>query len=93
MNSHRVKVLNRTDDYNIVLRVAHHLQFKLLPSDNRFLKEHLVYGRLIEPLFHKFHKVLFVIDNVTTGAAKGKGRPDYYGELYPVADIKRLFHG
>ena len=44
VHSHRVNVLDRAHNDEIVGRVAHDLKFELLPPDDRFLDEDLVYG-------------------------------------------------
>ena len=45
MDAHRVEVLDGADDDDVVRLVAHHLQFVLLPADERLLDEDLAIGR------------------------------------------------
>ena len=41
MNAHRVEVLDRADDHDVVATIADHLQLELVPADERLLDEHL----------------------------------------------------
>ena len=41
VDAHRVDVLDGADDDHVVLVVAHHLEFELLPADHRLLEQHL----------------------------------------------------
>ena len=41
VDAHRVEVLDRADDDDVVVAVAHHLQLVLLPPDHALLDEHL----------------------------------------------------
>ena len=70
MNAHRVKVFNRTNDYNVVLAVTHNLKLILFPADNRFLNKNLssrakakAPGDVLLELFH-------VISDVSAHAAQ-----------------------
>ena len=53
VNAHRVEILDRADDHDVVVLVAHHLHLVLFPADDRFLDEHLVDGRLVEAAAHQ----------------------------------------
>ena len=39
MNSHRIKILDRTDNDSIVSAVAHHFHFKFFPTDHTFFDQ------------------------------------------------------
>jgi hypothetical protein len=43
VHAHRVEVLDRADDDDVVGVVAHHLHLELLPADQALLDEHLVF--------------------------------------------------
>ena len=50
VHAHRVEVLDRADDHDVVLVIAHHLELELLPADHAPLDEHLVVGDRSRPL-------------------------------------------
>ncbi len=41
VHAHRVEVLDRADDHDVVVDVAHHLHLVLFPADDRLLDQHL----------------------------------------------------
>ena len=41
VDPHRVDVLDRADDHDVVVAVAHHLELELTPAEHRLLDEHL----------------------------------------------------
>ena len=41
VHAHRVDVLDRADDHDVVVAVAHHLELELAPADHRLLDQHL----------------------------------------------------
>ena len=41
MDAHRVDVFDRTDDYAVVVAVAHHLKLKLAPAEHRLIEQDL----------------------------------------------------
>ena len=41
VDAHRVDVLDRADDHDVVVAVAHHLELELAPADHGLLDEHL----------------------------------------------------
>ena len=49
VDAHRVEVLDRAHDDDVVERVAHHLELELVPAAHRLLDEHLPDRRLAEP--------------------------------------------
>ncbi len=42
VHAHRVDVLDRADDDDVVVSVAHHLELELTPAEHRLLDQHLV---------------------------------------------------
>ena len=42
VDAHRVDVLDRADDHDVVVAVAHHLELELAPAEHRLLDQHLV---------------------------------------------------
>ena len=75
VDAHRVEVLDRADDDDVVGPVAHHLQLELLPADDRFLDEHLVDGAEVEPAGDELDELLAVVGDAAAGAAQGEARP------------------
>ena len=49
VDAHRIEVLDRADDDDVVVAVAHHLELELLPADDAALDEHLSRRRQLEP--------------------------------------------
>ena len=41
VHAHRVDVLDRADDHDVVGAVAHHLELELAPADHRLIEQHL----------------------------------------------------
>ena len=50
VHAHRVDVLDRADDHDVVVAVAHHLELELAPADHRLLDQHLADRAGGEPL-------------------------------------------
>jgi hypothetical protein len=50
VDAHRVEVLDRADDDDVVFEVPHDLELELLPAEQGLLDEHLPDGRQIEAL-------------------------------------------
>ena len=50
VHAHRVDVLDRADDHDVVGAVAHHLQLELAPADHRLVEQHLPDRRGLEAL-------------------------------------------
>ena len=49
VHAHRIEVLDRADDHDVVVAVAHHLELELLPADDAPLDQHLVTGDRSRP--------------------------------------------
>jgi hypothetical protein len=49
VHAHRIEVLDRADDDDVVGAVAHHLELVLLPAEQRALDQHLVHGDWSSP--------------------------------------------
>ena len=60
MNAHRIKILDRADDDDVVLQVAHHLEFVFLPAEYRLFNQNFVNRAQIESPLDDFF-VLFVV--------------------------------
>src|SRR5690349_20819140 len=87
MNAHRVEVLDRAYDYDVIRRVAHHLELEFLPALDRLLDQHLVIRRHLEtPL--DFGAILRgVACDRSTGAAERPRRTDDERQTQALADL------
>ena len=70
MYAHRVKVLDRTDDHDVVSQVAHHFQFEFLPTENRFFDQNFVNRRRREPMAHNLFELFRIECRAATRAAQ-----------------------
>ena len=77
VNAHRVEVLDRADDDDVVGLVAHHLQLELLPADDRFLDQHLADRARVEPAGDEVDELLAVVGDAAAGAAQREARPQH----------------
>jgi hypothetical protein len=41
VDAHRIDVLDRADDHDVVGVIAHHLELELAPAEHRLLQQHL----------------------------------------------------
>ena len=87
MHTHRVEILNRTDDGNVVVRVSQEFQLELLPAEYRFFHEYFVDGRCRQATVQRFVQEFLAVDEAATCSAEGEGRAndqrksDLLGEL------------
>ena len=92
MHTHRVKVLNRTDDDAVVISITHHFHFELFPADDRFFKQYFAGRRSIQTPLDNLNKLFAIVGNAAAGTAHGERRTDH-GR---VADFglhgQRFFH-
>ena len=49
VDAHRIDVLDRADDHDVVVAVAHHLELELAPAEHRLLDQHLADRRGGDP--------------------------------------------
>ncbi len=75
VHAHRVDVLDRADDHDVVVLVAHELELVLLPAEDRLLEEHLGGRRGLQPLARDAVQVGLVVGDARAGAAHGERRP------------------
>ncbi len=92
VHAHRVEVLDRADDDDVVLAVAHHLELELLPADDRLLDQELVVHRQLETLPHDRLELLHVVGDAAAGAAERETRPDHAGQADQLDGRPRLVH-
>src|SRR4030095_8343268 len=90
MHTHRVDVFNRTNHDEIVRDVAHHLEFELLPADDRLLDQNFVDGAHIEAAAGELPELLYVVGDATSHATKRERGSNDCGKADVVDDDERL---
>ena len=76
VDPHRVDVLDRTDDDDVVGLVAHHLELELLPAEDRLLEHDLVDERGVEAPLGDLGELLAVVGDAAPRAPQGEGGAD-----------------
>jgi hypothetical protein len=76
VDAHRVDVLDRADDHDVVVAVAHHLELELAPAEHRLLDQHLVDRAGGEPLGNDLGELRLVVGHATAVSAERERRPD-----------------
>ena len=72
MNTHRIEIFDRTDDHNVVLKIAHDLQFEFLPSDNRLFDENRMDRTQVKTALDNAFKFLAVEGNTAASSAQSE---------------------
>ena len=90
VDAHRIDVLDRADDDEVVRDVAHHLELELLPADDGLLDEDLVHRAQVEPAARQFAEFLDVVRDAAADAAHRERRPDDGREAGVVDKDERL---
>ena len=91
MHTHRVEVLNRTNNDAVVLAIPHHLHLVFFPADHRFFDQHFLGRRGIKTAAADGDEFFAVIGNTATGAAERKRRPDDGWKTHHSLHLQRLF--
>ena len=76
MDAHRVDVLDRADDHDVVVAVAHHLELELAPAEHRLLDQDLVDRARGEALGDDLAQLGLGLPHAAALAAHGEGGPD-----------------
>src|SRR5690606_2976371 len=74
--AHGVEVLDRADDNDGVVGVAHHLELVLFPTQYRLFDEDRVHGRVVQALSNYAPEVSLVVSDAAAGAAQCEAGPD-----------------
>jgi len=61
VDAHGIEVLDRADDLDVVVQVAHHLQLELLPAQDALLDEHLLGGAQVQAPGHDGLELVHVV--------------------------------
>ena len=76
VDPHRVDVLDRADDDDVVVAVAHHLQLELAPAQHRLLDQHLVDRACREALRNDLAQLGLGLPHTAALAPHREGRTD-----------------
>ena len=83
VDAHRVEVLDRADDDDVVEPVAHDLELELVPAAHRLLDEHLADRRLREAALDLAAQLLLGVREAAAVAAEREGGPHDGGRRRP----------
>ena len=98
VNAHRVEVLDRADDHDIVAAVADHLELELVPAEERLLDEHLANRALLQGAVEEIGELRPVARRSATVAAEREGGTQDHREgeldrhIFQRSDDRRLRH-
>ena len=90
VDAHRIDVLDRADDDEVVGDVAHHLELEFLPADHRLLDEHLVDRAQLEPALGEVAELLDVVGDAAADAAERERRADDEREAERAREVDRF---
>ncbi len=76
VNPHRIEILDRTHDHDVVVAVAHHLEFELLPAEDALLDQAFASGRLFECPGNQAIEFFLGKGNTAPGSTQGETGPD-----------------
>ena len=93
MNAHRINILDEAYGDHIIIFVAHDFKFKLFPSENGFLDEHLMYQGSLKTAGHNDLEFFFIINETAAGTAHCVGRTKNDRVTEFIGDFKTFFHG
>ena len=94
VHPHGIKVFDAADDHHVVGGVTHHLQLKLLPTQQGLLDQDLGYGAGLEAALADGPEFLGVVGNPSPRTAQGEGRANDAGVAADdLANGFRLLHG
>src|SRR2546427_7161647 len=80
MYAHRIEILDRADDDDVVLEITHHLQLELLPSDDRLFNQDGVHRAQVETALDDAFEFLSVKRKAAAGTAQRKRGTNDTGE-------------
>ena len=74
VHAHRVDVLDRADDHDVVVQVAHDLELELAPAEDRLVEQDLADGRRRQPALDDALVLLLGAGDAAAAPAEGEGR-------------------
>ena len=87
MDTHRIEVLDRTDDDHVSGGVAQQLEFELLPTENRLLDQHLVYRGSVQAAVQRGVEFFPRVHETTARAAQRKRRTNHQRKADLLGDL------
>ena len=75
MDTHRIEVFNRANDYDVVHLIAHHLEFEFFPADHGALHQNFPHRTGAQAPFGIALELLTVIGDVAAGSPEGERGP------------------
>ena len=90
VDAHRVDVLDRADDHDVVVAVAHHLELELAPAEHRLLDQDLVDRARREALGNDPEQLGRVVPDPAPVAAERERRADDRRQL-DLAGVEAAF--
>ena len=89
VDAHRIEVLDRADDDDVVAPVADHLQLELVPAAHRLLDQHLSDRALAQAELDLGTQLRARRDEATAVAAQSEGRPHDRGDGDAIEVVER----
>ena len=90
VDAHRIDVLDRADDDEVVRDVAHDLELEFLPADHRLLDEDLVDRAELEAALGEIAEFLDVVSDAAADAAERERWPDDQREAERPRELDRF---
>src|ERR1700747_3057118 len=76
MYTHRIEILDGTDDDTVFHPGAHHFHLEFLPANQRFFYQNFAHRREIETTSDGRIELVAIILDAATGPAQGERRPN-----------------
>ena len=92
VHPHRVEVLDRADDHDVVIAVADHLELELVPADERLLDEHLPHRALAQRPVEQPFELGPRVRCPPAVATEGERRPQDHREREVARHIGEVGH-
>ena len=92
MDSHRIEVLDGANDDDVVLEVAHDLQFKFLPPEDRLFDQNLMNRAQVQPVLDDVGILFTVERDASAGSSEGERRPNHGWKADAVDDSLGIAH-
>ena len=93
VHADRVDVFDRADDHDIVLLVAHQLEFVFLPAFDAFLDQHLVGRGIVDAGAGDAVQLVFVVRDAGAETTHGEARTDHQRVAELLGDLVDFLKG
>ncbi len=93
MDTHRIEVLDGTDDGNVIVRVTEQFQLEFLPAQHRPFHKHFVDGRSRESAVQCLIEELLAVDESAACSAECEGGADHQREPDLLSEFFTLEEG